>query len=200
VIVVRALLILIGFGGLSVVFSAPAAAHTSIAGVGLFPNGLLHPIAVPQQLMLLIGLGLWMGRQSDRRIPAFLAALNIGLITGYIATTWLDPSAISGAALALLTLIFGAIVALNRSLPIPIGIILLALAGLTLGLDSKPEALGVNESLLLGFGIWIGVNIIAVNVLALSAKLHHPIAVIGIRIVGSWLIAISLILLAFALR
>ncbi|MDF1747602.1 MAG: HupE/UreJ family protein [Alphaproteobacteria bacterium] len=196
----RSLLILLGLGGLSLALTTPAEAHTSIAGVGLFPNGLLHPVAVPQHLLLLIGLGLWMGRQIDQRVPACLAALNIGLVIGYIATVWLDLSSVSGIALAFLTLVFGSLLAVGRSIPIPIGLILMALAGLALGLDSKPEALTANETMLLGFGIWIGVNIIAVNVMALSAKLQHPIAVIGIRVVGSWLIAISLILMAFALR
>ena len=85
-------------------------------------------------------------------------------------------------------------------MPTILNISVFALAGLFVGLDSKPEALKANETLLLGFGIWIGVNILALNVMALSAKLQHPIAVIGIRIAGSWLIAMSLILLAFELR
>ncbi|HAE01384.1 MAG TPA: hypothetical protein DCL95_21630 [Rhodospirillaceae bacterium] len=191
------LLILVG-GGLGL--ATPADAHTSISGVGLFPNGLLHPVAVPQHLLLLIGIGLWMGRRQERQIPPLLAVLNAGLVVGYAATLWIDPTQITSLALAALTLIVGALLAVNRSVPTVLNISVFALAGLCVGLDSKPEALKANEILLLGFGIWIGVNILALNVMALSAKLQHPIAVIGIRIAGSWLIAMSLILLAFELR
>ena len=191
------LLILVG-GGLGL--ATPADAHTSISGVGLFPNGLLHPVAVPQHLLLLIGIGLWMGRRQERQIPPLLAVLNAGLVVGYAAPLWIDPTQITSLALAALTLIVGALLAVNRSVPTVLNISVFALAGLCVGLDSKPEALKANEILLLGFGIWIGVNILALNVMALSAKLQHPIAVIGIRIAGSWLIAMSLILLAFELR
>jgi hydrogenase/urease accessory protein HupE len=191
------LLILVG-GGLGL--ATPADAHTSISGVGLFPNGLLHPVAVPQHLLLLIGIGLWMGRRQDRQIPPLLAALNAGLVVGYAATIWIDPTQITSLTLAAMTLIAGTLLAVNRPVPSLLNVSVFALAGLCIGLDSKPEELSANETLLLGFGIWIGVNIIALNIMALSAKLQHPIAVIGIRIAGSWLIAMSLILLAFELR
>ena len=61
----------------------PAFAHLPIEGVGGFYGGLLHPILVPAHALSVVALGLFIGRQRERRIPSSIFA--VALIAGLIA-------------------------------------------------------------------------------------------------------------------
>ncbi len=76
------------------------------------------------------------------------------------------------------------------------------IAGLALGLDSGPgpgvAAWPAGKTL---FATWVSLFVWAVNVAFYSARLPALQWVqTGVRVVGSWIVAIAFLMLAFALR
>ena len=60
--------------------SHPVAAHSPIQGLGVFYNAMLHPFLEPVHFLLLIGVGLLLGRQRRRIAGTGVAALLFGFL------------------------------------------------------------------------------------------------------------------------
>jgi urease accessory protein len=183
------------FGG-----PAPAQAHTAIKGMGEVINGLLHPLTTPAHVLILLGLGLWVGQQQPLKLklpvlifaPLSLIALELTCTAGI--TNFCQPVLIGIAMCA------GALVALERPLPPLAAGILFAAAAISLGLDSGVEsrtALAVQKTLL---GTWVSLVALLVDIAIYVSFATQKWARIGIRVIGSWITAISLLMLAFFFR
>jgi urease accessory protein len=100
--------------------------------------GLLHPLVVPAHVLTVAALALLIGQQGWRRsVPiTFSVAVLIGL--GAIAVAYVPK--FTKETLLALAAITGLLVALARSLPQGVGVLLAAAIGLSLALDSPPEA------------------------------------------------------------
>lgn len=182
-------------------FPATSHAHAPIEGVNEIINGLLHPIITPSHLLILLGLGLWIGQRQplDLKTPllvfAPVSALALAGTTAGLVTTVYPP------ILLALALAGGVLVATAKELP-PLVIQLLAGgAALLLGLDSRVEAgdtLAVVKTLA---GIWISLLIVLCDVAIYgSYAAKRKWMQVGTRVLGSWIVAISMLVLAFALR
>jgi urease accessory protein len=186
------------------IFLAPSAhAHSTMPGAGDVLNGTLHPFFVPAHMLLLIGLGLLIGQRSDRYlrlvfavfVPA--AAITLALTTRH----WI--ASVPLPVLNTLALAAGAFVALDRDLPKPIcGVFLLA-AALAVGFDSglEPDFPGGVGKIL--FGTWLGTCIGLLTIsgyVSMAVETKKKWISIAVRVAGSWILAISLLMLAFALR
>jgi len=179
----------------------PALAHVPVEGWGDFANGALHPLLNPRHLLVLVGLALLLGQQVPLKVKtpmlffAAAAAVSLALtVTGFVPE--IPPPVIAAIALCL-----GALVAIARQ-PHPLAIhALCAVAGFILGLDSEVgtrDAFAVVQTLV---GTWLCMNLLTGYItLASSNAAGKPIAANGIRILGSWIVAISLLTLAFSLR
>lgn len=196
--------VLSSFVVLLVVFALPATAHahTTMKGMGDFVAGLVHPIMTPPHLLLLLGLGLLVGQQLPLNLKTplavFVPASAIALmfsVTGLIRSVY-PPIQIG------LVLVVAILVALEKRISPLACRALFALAALVLGFDSTIEAgssVSVAKTLL---GTWI-MFILLVGYVAYYASLaaaNRKWLRIGIRVLGSWIIAISLLVLAFSLR
>jgi len=186
-----------------VLFAVPATAHahTQVEGVGDVLNGLLHPLGTPAHLLILLGLGLLAGQQSPPNLKtpmlAFLplAAGALLLTATGIITSVYQPILI-GMALCV-----GTLVALEAPLPRLACMALFGAAALALGLDSGVETRSTVTVLKRLFGTWVSLGLVVFNLayyVSLWAKQKWQ--KVGIRVCGSWLIAISFLVLAFALR
>lgn len=188
---------------LLVLFAGPATAlaHTQVEGVPDVLNGLLHPLGTPSHLLILLGLGLLAGQQSPLNLKtpllAFLplsAAALLLTITGAITSVY--PPVLIGLALCA-----GALVALEAPLPRLACMALFAAAALALGFDSAVETGSRAAVLQRLFGTWLSLSLVVFNLayyVSLWAKAKWQ--KVGIRVLGSWLIAISFLVLAFSLR
>jgi len=178
-------------------------AHMTAPGMGNFASGLLHPWMTPTHVLLLLALGLWLGQHTPLRLGmagkvfAPLSAVALLLTTtGWIAVV---PSPI----LVCIALVTAAVVAWEARLPSSAGAVLLAAAAMALGLDSAPGTgtpFAVFSTLA---GTWVGLGLGLVNIayyVSLAAERKKQWIRIGLRVVGSWIFAISLLMLAFALR
>ena len=180
---------------------ATAQAHSPIKGAGDFINGLLHPLSTPTHILIIIGLGLLAGRQAARDLKAPLwtfaplSALALALTTlGWIKEVY-PP------LLVCIALCAGVLLALGNIPPVSVVCVLFGGAALGLGLDSAAEAAGSASTIKSLLGNWISLNLLIFD-LAFYVTLGGQAAwlKIALRVAGSWLIAISLMVLAFSFR
>jgi urease accessory protein len=178
--------------------NSPAFAHAPIKGIGVFYNGLLHPLFVPAHLLLLFGLGLLLGQHAPGMSRfgwfAFVLALWTGLLVGQVF-------GISVSAIFLLigALTAGLVVTLGRPIPGMAAAAITGLAGVGIGVDSMPEPLTRKETWLTLAGTGLGAVLILSYVGGIAAWLRQPWQRIGIRVAGSWTAASALLVLALAL-
>jgi urease accessory protein len=159
--------------------------------------GLLHPLVVPAHVLAVAALALLIGQQDWRRIVpiAFSIAVLIGLsaIAMAYVPTFIEATLLAFAAIA------GLLVALARPLPHGLGVLLAAAIGLSLALDSPPEALALKQANLTLLGTALGAVLLLLALLQGTSRLRHHWQRIGVRILGSWIAASAILVLALVL-
>ena len=191
-----------GLGALVLLSAVPASAHGALPGGGGFYAGLAHPFLAIPHLLLLLALGLLLGRRPMPvpRLPliALAAGLAAGLALGRDEfLPLLLPSAIVGLGLVMALWLAAAFDA-------PVGLLTaLALAtGLGVGLDTgvPPQAAGWLAAAAPYMGVAAAVALVVLDAAALSTAVNRPPLAISLRVAGSWLAAMLLIILAFQAR
>lgn len=175
-----------------------AAAHLVTTGMGPVYDGIGHLLLTPEDLIpalsvaLYAGLqGRWPGRRALFLLPlAWFLGGVIGLFAGE------QPVA---AMPALSFLILGALIAANRRLPINLFTLLIIAVGLVhgffngLALNSGPGSLGL-------FGIMATLFVLVALVSAVVVSLKPPWTRIVVRVTGSWVAAIGILMFGWAMR
>lgn len=175
-----------------------AAAHSPIKGIDNFYNGLLHPVFVPAHLLLLIALGLLVGQkgvtEKQASFVAFLVTTAIGLIAAWFSVgSEKEMYLLSGAA------VIGLLVASSLPMRSHWCAIIAAFAGLLIGMDSTQEALTGGKRLVTLFGSGIGILLVFLYVMGLADYFNKkPWQKIAVRVMGSWIAASSILVLAFS--
>jgi urease accessory protein len=179
--------------------ATPALAHSPIPGVTGFTGGLLHPLLVPAHLMALAALGLLLGQQVPRQRYLLLGTFAASLLCG-IGTVAAALAAESPDVVVLVTgAILGLLVVLARPLPlIGVGPIVFAL-GIALALDSVPQEISMRATLLTLGGTALAAFAIPALLAILSAKLQRDWPRVGVRVLGSWMAASAILVLALRL-
>ena len=180
----------------------PAAAHAGLGGGGGFLSGVFHPFVAIEHLILLLGLGLLSARvPREQRGPGF-TLLGVGLLLG-VAVAQMAPGGAITAAILGLAVVTGGLVSLA---PHRLSAVLLAglasLIGLAVGLDTDIitgwqhglAALAVSTA-----GLATGVYLIVLDAAALASLAARRPFPIAVRVAGSWIAAIGLMLLALSL-
>lgn len=181
----------------------PALAHGSLPGANVFYNGFLHPFLAPAHAIGLVALALWVGGQGEARKELLINALALGLLTGALLAGRLgDPN--TDPALLSLALACALMVAFQWTGPRWWAACVTFTLGAFVALGSgDPAFSGTPRFNLLG-GACIGAVIlfghIAFWVDELVARRRLRPALIAVRIVSSWMSAITLLLLALAMR
>jgi hydrogenase/urease accessory protein HupE len=180
-----------GLTCLLILFALPVQAHGTLPGGGGFYSGALHPLVALEQLVVLLSAGLILGRDGMRRpLWALFAGLGIGIWLGGV---------IVGLSLALLvvTLGYGAVLALQIRLPEWLYGALFLAVGLAVGFDTDLPPLNLRMAAL---GVGVSVFLITMNAFAIGSALAGSRAAIALRIAGAWLLAAALMVLALQLR
>lgn len=180
--------------------TTPAVAHLALDGADDFTAGLLHPLIVPGQMLVIASAGLLLGQQGMAAIRAALPALTVTLIGGLAAGGFGVDLGATNLALLALAAAFGLLVALARPLPLALPIVLGACAGFAIGLDSAPETGAVWSGAMALLGSGVSVLLILLNIVALASAAKRPWQTIGLRVVGSWIGAAALMVSALALH
>ena len=180
------------------IVSQGAAAHGSVAGLGNFFSGVVHPLFEPAQLIALVALGLLIGQRGLAATqPAglsFVMGALLGLLAAVIgATPNTDPFLLAGAGLIGLAVL--------TALPLPRAVcaVLAAGVGLGVGLASAPEAVAGSARVVMLLGSGVGVCVWMFNVVGLVHEAKRPWLRIGVRVVGSWIAASAVLVTTLAL-
>ncbi|MCB1800589.1 MAG: HupE/UreJ family protein [Gammaproteobacteria bacterium] len=176
-----------------------ALAHVGLTGLGGFWNGFLHPLLTPSHLMALLAVGMLLGTQPTQRASqglfAFVIATCIGLaMAGAFGRVMeLDTAVLLGAAST------GLLVAWQPALPGVLLFILVAACGLLLGNDSAQEAYVGKELVVTLFATGLAVFLAMLYLLAAAEVLQrYRWTSVGVRVLGSWIAASALIVLALS--
>jgi urease accessory protein len=167
--------------------------------LGGFAGGLLHPLLAPAHLLSLIGLGLLAGRGSLRVRIAIVAAFAAGLGGGLGAIAFGAGETSANNVLLAAAAACGVIAALG--LPgrawfvAPLALII----GSAVGLDSPPETISMHEAVLMLTGTFCGGVAALALLTAAAAWLAHLWRAIALRVAGSWIAAIAILVLALRL-
>jgi urease accessory protein len=181
-----------------VLLAAPAEAHGNFNG-GDFYAGLLQPIYHPESLLAALALVLWSTQQAPRAgflvCAAFAAAVGLGSATALLGVR--IPGAEWGTRAAML--VFGPMAAARLRLPALLGAALAALAGLASGAAATaPEAAQITRPVLWTLGLGGGVALLGVYAHQAVWRFQAFWMQIAVRIVGSWITAIGLLVSVLA--
>jgi len=173
----------------------------AVEGAGQLGNGALHPLMTPTHVMILLALGLLLGQQVPldlgKRIRVFAplsAAALLFTASGMIKE--IHPPVLTGFALCVAIL-----VAFAKKLPRFIPEALCALAAIGIGFDSAVETGTLGEVLKTLTGTWLTVNALVLYIaICASNGADKQWARAGIRVLGSWIVAIAFMVLALELR
>jgi len=175
-----------------------ALAHSPIKGIGNFLNGMLHPLLVPAQVLVILAMGLWYGQhqpaENKASVLVFLFATIAGLVVSYF-------SIVNDVSLLLLiaATVIGLIIISSITLPPVFTIILGLFVGFIVGLDSAQETLTDKAKILSLFGSGVGIYFLLLYAMAISETLSvRHWQIIAVRIMASWLSASAMMVLALS--
>jgi urease accessory protein len=183
------------------VSQASAQAHSPVKGMGDFINGLLHPVTTLPHVLIILGLGLLAGRQPIRtlKLPLAIFLPLSAVALAFTATGWI--TAVYPPLLLSLALVLGACLALDWKPSAVATAVLFAAAAIGLGLDSGVETDAAIKRFKTLAGNWLSINVLIFDLaIYISLGAHRPWLRIALRIAGSWMMAIALMMLAFALK
>ena len=193
---------LLAAAGLFLLVPTHAEAHTPIKGAGEVVSGFLHPFLTPTHLLVLLSVGLLLGQRLPLRLQWPLMVFAVFAAAGLSATSLHAIAGLSQTILIALGLCAGGLVALAAPLPAWARLTACAVAGLALGLDSgaDPGTTGAAMARML-LATWVSLLLCVGDIAFYSSRLpSYRWVQTGIRVVGSWIVAIALLMLAFALR
>jgi urease accessory protein len=181
---------------------APSAhAHLMNTGFGPFYDGLTHLLVTPEDLLPVIALALLAGLRGPRFGRAVLFALPVAWLVGSAAGLLLAPQVTLPVAETMVTIALGALLAADCPLPLASVAGLAILLGLLHGILNGSELQKTNASgQLISAGVAVAL-FFAVSLLAgQAASVRVPWARVAVRVAGSWIVAIGLLMLGWAMR
>jgi urease accessory protein len=182
------------------IFPASAQAHSDLR-MGAFAGGLLHPLEVPSHLLILLSLGLRLGQHPPFRLRWFLAIFAPVAAIALLTTVMEDVISVPQPFLMCIALCVGALVSSAIKTPAWINHALLVVAALAIGLDSGVKGASAIVVAKVLFANWVCLLVI-IGYIAFYVSLLPPLKwlQIGVRILGSWIVAICFLLLALYLK
>ena len=161
--------------------------------------GGLTQFFVPTHLLAIVALGLLAGQHAQQFPVSSLAAFAIGLIVGSITVA----SAIrdNPASLGLLTLaaVAAGLVVTAYALPGWLAALMAFAAGSALPLNAPPHEITIANAVASQVGLALAAIIMLMLVTAIAMCATRPWQRIGLRIVGSWVAASAILVLALRL-
>ena len=188
-------------GALITATATPANAHLMNSGFGPFYDGLAHPLISPDDLLpalavtLLAGLN---GRRFGRWVLATLpAAWLLGMASGWALGL---PSAPPAWGMAVATALTGAMVASDLPLPLVAVAGWAALLGALHGYGNGHELAATTGGLLAVAGIACSLAVVVSLVAGQVVVLQAQWARLAVRISGSWIAAVGLLMFGWSMR
>ena len=172
-------------------------AHLVNSGLGPFYDGSLHLLLSPGDLLGLIAIALLAGLHGPKTGRLVTITLPVcWLLAGLIGMQL--PAMIDTPWLTMLAFVaFGLLVAADIRLPPAAVAILGGLYGLLQGLQNGSALASIGADMTALFGIVMTSLVIVLLIAAAVNLIHAPWARILIRVGGSWLVAVGMMMLAW---
>ena len=185
----------------------PVLAHSPIKGIDSLYSGFLHPLWVPAHLIAVLMLGFWLGqalRALDfRRAQWAVFAYLIAAVFGLLGAAWGAAAVLGEQPLALVLLVLaiavGLLVVWARVWPLALYVVVAALVGLSLGLDSEQQGLFGREKLAALFGSGVALYLLLLYAMSVSERAASGWQLVGIRVLASWASAAASLVLTLSL-
>ena len=172
----------------------PAFAHP-MPGVGDFYAGMLHPVVTIETVLPLFALSLLVGQQRREAAIRLLVAFPASLIAGALLAMPGNAPSYLGVVELVLTAGFGILVASAGRVPSWLLVALGAVLGISVGWANAAEAFGqVNRFRFIAGLAAVGL-VLLVYGNGLVRNLKPEWTQIGVRVVGSWIAAVSILVL-----
>ena len=174
----------------------PADAHLVTTGLGPVYDGIVHLLASPEDWLAVAGLALLAGLHGPRPARWALPTLPTGWLVGAMLGR-LSGIPVDDVVPAVSLVALGGLVAADAALPPAAMGGLAALVGLAHGYaNGAAMPLAVPAMLAIAAGVFVLFALVVAIVLPLRARGGR----IGIRVLGSWIAAVGLLLLGWTLR
>lgn len=180
-----------------------AQAHSPYPGVRGFYVGAMHPLTTPSHVLLIIAISLLLGLRVTegrmRYLATLFSATAVGLILAFMVAAFF-PSA---QLILLLTTALGVMIIVPVSLPGWTYPALAGVSGFLLALESIPDPGAFLDVLITVFGSLVGIHYLIMygskGAVYAVERWDSQVMQIGIKVVGSWITAIGLLMLALSL-
>ena len=179
-----------------------AHAHSAAKGIGDFYAGALHPLTSLEHLLPFLAFGILAGQQGQKAEPV-LAAFSIALLVGAVLSLWLPGTPWISVANLASSVVFGALVALARPLPAALFYAIAIVFGLTHGFaNGEGIAEGGKPWLFIPGVALAGLVVTAYGLITTDWLLRRKTGwiTIALRVAGSWIAAIGILVLALSGR
>jgi hydrogenase/urease accessory protein HupE len=183
----------------TLLLASRAEAHLVTTGLGPVYDGIGHLLLTPEDLVPIVALALYAGLRGARAGRLALFALPVAWIAGGLLG--LRAGATTSAPVpALSFVLLGLLVAADLRLPDGAVAVLAGLLGLVHGFLNGPALAGTGPGALGLLGIAAVAFVVVALASALVVSLKAPAARIAVRVAGSWVAAVGLLLLGWAFR
>ena len=175
-----------------------ASAHTPFEGANAFYAGLLHPLIVPGEALVLVALALLLGASGADQSRRGLLPLAAGLAAGLVLSVsmlgnpeWATPAMLS------LALVMSVSVAIGLRAPTAVVFPAGFFVGGTVGLDAAAQQGSIRETLLAGSATIVGAMAIVLVIAGIVADRHQRWVRMGARVMAYWIAAAALLTIAW---
>jgi hydrogenase/urease accessory protein HupE len=180
--------------------ATPAQAHLMNSGFGPFYDGLAHPLISPEDLLPAIAMTLLAGLGGARAGRSVLATLPAAWLAGMAAGWAMGLSGAPAWLTAVVTALLGVLVASDLRLPLALVIAMAAALGMMHGYDNGHDLAATTGALLGIAGITVSLFAIVSLLAGQVAVLRAQWARLAVRIAGSWIAAIGMLMFGWSFR
>ncbi len=180
--------------------ATPAAAHLMNSGFGPFYDGLAHPLLSPEDLLPAIAIALLAGLRGARAGRLALATLPLAWLAGMVAGWTMGLPPLPPRFNAMLTVAVGALVARDQRLPLAAVTALTAALGALHGYANGYDLAGASGALLGMLGIASSLFAVVSLLAGQAAVVQAEWARLAVRISGSWIAAIGMLMFGWSFR
>ena len=185
---------------IAILAASPAGVHAHSIGknVGDFYWGFLHPIVSLESILPLIALGLLAGQQGQRTARWMIGFFAVGVVIGPLIALFVGTPEIATWMNLGSFVVLGGLLTLGRSWPLGLMAGLAALFGLTQGWGNASELPLAKASFLFASGMIAGaiLPVLLLAAVAVGVQERQEWQRIALRIAGSWVAAIGLMVMA----
>jgi hydrogenase/urease accessory protein HupE len=163
-----------------------------------FLGGLIQ-FFIPTHLLAVVALGLLAGQHARPTRADMPGMLIVGLVIGSTAIALAMRETPAASALLLLAALAASVVVVGRPTPPSIGVLLAFAIGVALPLNAPPHEITIPAAIAaqIGFAVAALAALALVTVVAMQATRSWQR--VGVRIVGSWIAASAILVLALRL-